>query len=178
MPAGSAPVHAPAVALKKHLSFTGLTVELFEDVEEVQSHFPTEAPDTPIEVSALRCEVLSQDMVQSMGIPAWTGADLWSVGIQHEVYISCSYNWGLALISQGRKRHHSHRQLMPGFAVRGAGSLHSGARRLGIQPNPGVQHGQPGTAWVHEPQRQRPNHLIPCHDPAAACFSAGHGRRE
>ncbi len=26
------------MALKKHLSFTGLTVELFEDVEEVQSY--------------------------------------------------------------------------------------------------------------------------------------------
>ena len=31
------PAQAPAVTLKKHLSFTGLTVELFEDVEEVQS---------------------------------------------------------------------------------------------------------------------------------------------
>ena len=39
MSAGSAPAQASpraaATALKKHISFTGLTVELFEDVEEV-----------------------------------------------------------------------------------------------------------------------------------------------
>ena len=35
-PVASVPLQAPAVALKKHVSFTGLTVELFEDVEEVR----------------------------------------------------------------------------------------------------------------------------------------------
>ena len=34
-PEASAPTRAPSIALKKRVTFTGLTVELFEDVEEV-----------------------------------------------------------------------------------------------------------------------------------------------
>lgn len=37
VPDGRAGAKTPAIALKKHVSFTGITVELFEDMEEVQT---------------------------------------------------------------------------------------------------------------------------------------------
>ena len=46
-PEGGAPARAPSIALKKRVTFTGLTVELFEDVEEVNLTLPWTAVLSP-----------------------------------------------------------------------------------------------------------------------------------
>ena len=67
------------MALKKHMSFTGLTVELFEDVEEVQSCSSQSTSPACIKSHACLMQVL------------------WRVTMQTLCFVACkgSYNQGL-----------------------------------------------------------------------------------
>ena len=67
-PEGSAPARAPSIALKKHVAFTGLTVELFEDIEEVRVTLLRAAAET-LGSGVSKQHRMLQSAKKSVGVP-------------------------------------------------------------------------------------------------------------
>ena len=78
--AGSAPARAPSIALEKRVAFTGLTVELFEDVEEVNLTLSWTAVFSPGMWRPLSVHKSARETVGALTWQAWSFWVYWPKG--------------------------------------------------------------------------------------------------